>query len=193
MSFGKQYSSDKAEFDKAVKYAEAHNVLIVHAAGNDGEDLAGQNFPSASYVGGGRAQNWIEVGSSSWRGGVRLAAPSSNYGPWVDVFAPGVDILSTAPGNSYRRASGTSMAAPVVSGLAALIMDFYPSLSAADVRGIILASATRYSDQRVVRPQQPDAPQTVVPFGTLSVTGGIVNAYNAIRMADQVTKGRPQP
>ena len=61
------------------------------------------------------------MGASSWKGGDSLAAPFSNYGKaQVDVFAPGVDILSTVPGGGYERESGTSMAAPVVSGLAAM-------------------------------------------------------------------------
>ena len=136
MSFGKAYSPYKAAVDEAVKYADSKGVLMVHAAGNDGADLAlGKNFPKPEYNDGGRPQNWIEVGASSWKGGDSLAAPFSNYAQkLVDVFAPGVDILSTVPGNQYERDSGTSMAAPVVSGLAALIMGYYPNLTAADVK-----------------------------------------------------------
>jgi subtilisin family serine protease len=193
MSFGKPYSPYKSAVDDAVKYADAHGVLMVHAAGNDGADLGkGKNFPTPAYLGGGRPENWIEVGASSWKAGDKLAASFSNYGQkQVDVFAPGVDILSTIPGNKYERDSGTSMAAPVVSGLAALIMGYYPTLTANDVRKIILASATRYSDQRVFRPGSDD--KDTVPFGSLSVTGGIVNAYNAIKMADEMSRGKTQP
>ena len=192
MSFGKPYSPYKQAVDDAVKYADAKGVLMVHAAGNDGADLAkGKNFPTPEYLGGGHPANWIEVGASSWKGGDSLAAPFSNYGQkLVDVFAPGVDILSTVPGNQYERDSGTSMAAPVVSGLAALIMDYYPNLSAADVKKVIMGSVTRVPNQVVVRPGENSAR---VPFGTLSVTGGVVNAYNAIKLADEMsgTKARP--
>jgi len=94
-----------------------------------------------------------------------------------------VDILSTVPGGGYERQSGTSMAAPVVTGLAALVMAYYPQLTAADVKRIILASATRYADQPVIRPGQGSTAR--VPFGSLSTTGGIVNAYAALRMAAQ--------
>lgn len=191
MSFGKAYSPYKAAVDEAVKYADSKGVLMVHAAGNDGADLAlGKNFPTPEYQDGGRPRNWIEVGASSWKGGDSLAAPFSNYAQkLVDVFAPGVDILSTIPGNRYERDSGTSMAAPVVSGLAALIMGYYPNLTAADVKKIILGSVTRV-DQMVVKPGDDGQK---VPFSTLSVTGGIVNAYNAIKMAEQISNGKTIP
>jgi subtilisin family serine protease len=192
MSFGKPYSPQKAAVDAAVKYADAHGVLMVHAAGNDGKDLdstANGNFPTRNYLGGGSAQNWIEVGASSWKGADSLAAQFSNYGhQQVDVFAPGVDLLSTVPGG-YKRESGTSMAAPVVSGLAALIMSYYPSFTAAQVKHIILASATRHTAQQVVQPGSATGDE--VPFGSLSVTGGIVNAYAAMRMAAQMSSALP--
>jgi len=192
MSFGKSYSPFKSAVDEAVKYADAKGVLMVHAAGNDGADLSkGNNFPTPVYLGGGRAANWIEVGASSWKGGNDLAAPFSNYGKAeVDVFAPGVDILSAIPGNQYERDSGTSMAAPVVTGLAALIMSYYPNLTAADVRKIILASVSKHTDQMVIK---PGTDSEKVPFGSLSVTGGIVNAYNALKMAEEVSSGKLRP
>jgi subtilisin family serine protease len=187
MSFGKAFSPQKAAVDSAVKYADAHNVLMVHAAGNDAEDTDTKpNFPTPKYLDGGRAQNWIEVGASSWKSGDALVAPFSNYGhTLVDVFAPGVDILSTVPGG-YERDSGTSMASPVVAGLAALLLDYFPSLTAADVKRIILASAVKHTDQSVQKPGGGTA-----RFGELSATGGIVNAYAAIRMAMEQTATHP--
>jgi subtilisin family serine protease len=192
MSFGKAYSPFKATVDEAVKYADSKGVLMVHAAGNDGADLAkGKNFPTPNYLTGGRPTNWIEVGASSWKGGDSLAAPFSNYGSQlVDVFAPGVDILSTVPGNQYERDSGTSMAAPVVTGVAALLLDYYPNLTAADLKAIIMTSVTKLSDQVVVRPGEDKA---MVRFGTLSVSGGIVNAYTALKLAEQVSNGKARP
>ena len=187
MSFGKAYSPQKRVVDEAVKYADSKGVLMIHAAGNEGEALEQKaNYPTPVYLSGGRAQNWIEVGASSWRGGDSLTASFSNYSTTqVDVFAPGVDILSTVPGGGYKRESGTSMAAPVVSGLAALLMSYYPNLTAGDVKRIILASATRRADQMVLRPGSQTGER--VRFGTLSATGAIVNAYAAIRMAEQQT------
>ena len=192
MSFGKPYSPQKADVDAAVKYADAHGVLMVHAAGNDGHDNdTGGNFPTAYYLDGGHAQNWIEVGASSWKGGDTLATSFSNFGKQrVDVFAPGEAILSTVPGNKVQREDGTSMASPVVTGLAALILSYYPNLTVSDVKRIIMASATSYASQRVAKPgTDPGAP--LVPFGSLSVTGGIVNAYAALQMAARESAAKP--
>ena len=190
MSFGKGFSPEKGAVDEAVKYADSKGVLMVHAAGNDGENLAEKpSFPTPVYVGGGKPNNWIEVGASSWKGLDSLAAPFSNYGKaQVDVFAPGVDILSTVPGGGYERQSGTSMAAPVVSGLAALLMSYYPNLSAGDVKRIVLQSATRYADQTVVRPGEGGG---AIRFGELSGTGAVVNAYEAIKLAEQLSATKP--
>jgi subtilisin family serine protease len=184
MSFGKSHSPQKSVVDEAVRYAESRNVLLVHAAGNDGSDLnENGNFPNQFYAGGGRASNWIEVGASSWEGGESLPAGFSNYGRGkVDIFAPGSDILSAVPDAEYGRNSGTSMAAPVVSGVAATLMAYFPQLTAQQVREIILASATSFSDTQVTR---PGTENERVPFGELSDTGGVVNLYNAIQMAQQ--------
>jgi subtilisin family serine protease len=191
MSFGKGFSPEKAAVDEAVKYADSKGVLMVHAAGNDGENLAEKpSFPTPAYLNGGKPNGWIEVGASSWKGLDSLAAPFSNYGKaQVDVFAPGVDILSTVPGGGYERESGTSMAAPVVSGLAALLMSYYPNLSAADVKRIIMDSATRYADQKVLKPGAENG--EMVPFGSLSITGGVVNAYSAVKLAEQMSTTKP--
>ncbi len=190
MSFGKAYSPYKPAVDAAVRYADERGVLMVHAAGNDASDLGrATSFPTPVYVDGGRAQNWIEVGASSWRGLDSLAAPFSNFGQTqVDVFAPGVDIRSTIPGNGYDVNSGTSMAAPVVTGIAAMLMSYFPTLTAQDVKRIILESATRYPTQIVVRPGAT-AGETIA-FGTLSTTGGIVNAYEAVRLAERQARAQ---
>ena len=184
MSFGKPFSPEKAAVDEAVRYADSAGVLLVHAAGNDGADLAvTPSYPTPAYLDGGRPTNWIEVGASSWKGRDSLAAPFSNYGrAQVDVFAPGVDIWSAVPGGGFEAQDGTSMAAPVVSGLAALLMSYFPDLSATEVKQIILESATRLPDQPVARPGEAGGS---VRFGDLSVTGGIVNAYEAVKLATQ--------
>jgi subtilisin family serine protease len=186
MSFGKAYSPFKNVVDAAVRYAQERGVLLVHAAGNDAKDLATENnFPNRHFLGGDTAALWIEVGASAWQGRQRLASPFSNYGAGqVDVFAPGSDVRSAAPGDEYDSASGTSFAAPVVSGIAAILMAYYPDLSAADVRRIILESAVPLRDEMVLR---PGAEHGDVRFGDLSITGGIVNAYQAVRMAERMS------
>lgn len=183
MSFGKSYSPRKQLVEAAVKYANDKGVLLVHAAGNDAQDNdVNNNFPNKK-VNGAPVPLWIEVGASSWKGGREIAASFSNYGQTqVDLFAPGVGIYSTVPGGGFERQDGTSMAAPVVSGVAALLMAYYPELSAADVREILMATVTKLPNVRVVKPG--GAPNDFVRFGTLSVSGGIINAFEAVKMAE---------
>ena len=188
MSFGKAYSPEKATVDSAVRYAESKGVLMVHAAGNDGDDAdVNPSYPVADYVGGGRASTWVEVGASSWKRDA-LAAVFSNYGKQrVDLFAPGVDILSTKAGGGYIREDGTSMAAPVVSGVAALLMSHFPTLTAADVKRILVSTVTKYPTLVVAQP----GGDARVPFASLSAAGGVVNAYAAVQKAIDETRTRP--
>lgn len=195
MSFGKSYSWDVKVVYEAIRYAEAHDVLLVHAAGNDGKNNdTTDNFPNPNYgrkglFGKKKAANWLEVGALNWQMGERLAAPFSNYGKRnVDLFAPGMAIYSTTPDNGYGDAQGTSMAAPVVAGVAAMIRSYYPDLTAAQVREILLASVTRF-DQVVIKPGTKDEK---VPFGELSASGGVVNAYKAMELAAK-TKPAKKP
>jgi len=183
MSFGKAYSPQKAAVDAAVRYAEAHHVLLVHAAGNGSDDIdTERNFPTRTFLDGTQATNWIEVGASSWQKGSKLAAGFSNYGKHsVDLFAPGVAIYSTLPGQKYGEQQGTSMAAPVVTGVAALILAYHPELTPEKLRAILVQSATSYAGTEVERPGGSGA---MVDFGELSVSGGVVNAYSALIMAD---------
>lgn len=188
MSFGKGYSPNKKFVDEAVKYAEKKGVLLIHAAGNDAKDLEVEpNFPNRYYADGGEAKNWIEVGASSWHNNnEKFVADFSNYGKTkVDVFAPGVDIYSTVPDkNAYKKASGTSMAAPTTAGVAALLMSYYPELTAVQVKEILLKSAIRY-EQEINKPGEKSAK---VKLSDLCITGGIINAYEAIRLAEEMTK-----
>lgn len=186
MSFGKGYSPEKKWVDEAVKYAASKNVLLVHAAGNDAANVdTAFNFPSAKFLNGERPQNWITIGASGDKKSGGLTASFSNYGKKeVDVFSPGVKIYSTVPGgNTYANLQGTSMAAPVVSGIAALIMSYYPNLSAVQVKNIIEKSVSKPSEKVANPGGGPD-----VPFSELSVYGGIVNAYKAVQLADAESK-----
>lgn len=186
MSFGKSYSPQKEVVDAAVRYADSLGVLIVHAAGNDGANLAeSPSYPTRTYRDGGSARNWITVGASAWSSPDSLAATFSNYGQnEVDLFAPGVDILSTLPGGEVGRQQGTSMAAPLVTGVAALLMAYYPELTAAQVKEILLETATRHPDLMVPRPGDGEP----VPFASLSLTGGIVNARAAVERAEALSR-----
>jgi len=184
MSFGKSFSPEKKWVDEAVKYAENKNVLLVHAAGNDGKNIDfEENYPSRNFANdtSNYFSNWITVGASGMKT-EDLVAGFSNYGKReVDLFAPGVEIYSTLPGvNQYGNQDGTSMASPVVSGLAALILSYYPGLSAKQVKNILKESAQKIINTEVNR---PGSENEKVNFSELSNTGGIVNAFNAIKMA----------
>ena len=191
MSFGKSYKWDKRAVDKAVKYAKKKDVLLVHAAGNDAKNNdTTNNFPNDKFekrglFGPKYAKNWIEVGALSWKPGENAIAYFSNYGKnGVDVFAPGVDIYSTTPGQQYKSASGTSMASPVTAGVAAMIRSYFPKLTAVQVKDIIMKSTSKPTG-KVIQPGTHDK----VSFSELCQTGGIVNAYKAIELASK-TKGK---
>jgi subtilisin family serine protease len=180
MSFGKDYSPQRSVVEDAERYALAKGVLMVHAAGNDGKDIdTAANYPAPRFIDGSAIANVITVGASALPNTSDLIASFSNYGKQnVDVFAPGKDIYSTVPGSKYENNSGTSMASPVVAGVAAVLKSYFPKLTYADIKRIILQSATPYST-KVTRPESTD----VVAFNTLSKTGGIVNLYDAVKMA----------
>ncbi len=186
MSFGKSYSPYKSVVDDAVRHAESKGVLLVHAAGNDSKNIEeNDNFPTKRYADGTIAKNWIEVGASDWKNSDKgFVANFSNYGQNdVDIFAPGVDIYSSVPDAKYKPNSGTSMASPVVAGVAALVWSYYPNLTALQIKEILLKSATIYKDKEVNMPGEKD--KTVL-FGKLSNTGGIVNVYDALKMAEKL-------
>ncbi|GAB3421089.1 S8 family peptidase [Niabella aquatica] len=189
MSFGKGFSPEKKWVDEAVKYAESKNVLLVHAAGNDAANIdTVQNFPSALFLDGKRPVSWITVGASGDDKIGGTTASFSNYGKKeVDVFAPGVRIYATVPGgNTYANLQGTSMAAPVVSGIAALIMSYYPNLSAIQVKKIIEKTVSKPT----VKVANPGGGPDVL-LSDISVHGGIVNAYEAVKLADAESKATP--
>jgi subtilisin family serine protease len=184
MSFGKSFSPEKTWVDDAVKYAASKGVLLVHAAGNDAKNIdVEDNFPSRNFDSDTLQPfpNWITVGASGATP-KELAAAFSNYGKReVDVFAPGVSIYSTIPGgNTYGMKDGTSMASPVVAGLAALILSYYPELSAEQVISIIKTSSLKVSDKSTLKPGTEDEK---VSLYDLSSTGGVVNAYDALNLA----------
>lgn len=185
MSFGKPYPYDKKAVDEAVKYAMSKDVLIIHAAGNDNKDLDVEtNFPNRVYAdGSGTAGAWIEVGASGLKDDETLKASFSNYGQnSVDVFAPGVKIYSTTPGSTYAEHDGTSMAAPVVTGLAALIRSYYPNLTALQVKEIIIKSVVKVNHKVAIKKEDGDG-EKKVDFSKICVSGGVVNAYQALKLA----------
>ncbi len=187
MSFGKEFSPQKKFVDDAIRYAEAHNVLLVHAAGNSAYDIDEIiHYPSRACNDGNSVNNWLEVGANSIKADKRLCASFSNYGKNnVALFAPGVEIVSLAEENTYTMVNGTSFAGPVVSGVAALVWSYYPELTAIELRNILLNSCTNLNKKKVLIPGGK-ADTAKVPFSNLSSTGGIVNAYQALLMAEKI-------
>ena len=182
MSFGKPLSPNKNWVDEAVKYALSKDVLLVSIAQNEGRNIdSTDEFPSPVFSDTKEvASNFITVAASAGGPQDMLAAPFSNYGTHrVNLFAPGVNIYSTIPENKYAFKSGTSMAAPVVAGIAAMMLEYYPSLSARQVKYILEKTVTKCPGVVVFKP----GTNNKVLFSTLSATGGIVNAYNALKLA----------
>ncbi|HEV3327118.1 MAG TPA: S8 family peptidase [Puia sp.] len=200
MSFGKNLSPQKPWVDSAVKYAESKGVLLIHAAGNDAANVdTTDNFPNphfrhSDYT----ASNWITVGASSdplaEPGFGSYTASFSNYGKQeVDVFAPGTRIYSTLPGDSsrphgkYENLQGTSMAAPVVTGVAALLLEFYPNLTPQQLKYCIVKGSVT-PPGKVKRPGSEDS---MVNWSDISI-GGIVNAYEALKLASTLNTKKPE-
>jgi len=191
-SFGKRFSPHKVWVYDALKYAAEKDVLIVNAAGNDGKNIdIRKSYPTDSddlvteFT-----DNVITIGASSLHYDEQLPANFSNYGKLnVDIFAPGVEVYATIPNNDYEPLSGTSMAAPSTSGVAALIRGYYPKLSAKEVKQILMNSGVKINFE-VIKPgsQSQENPEgEMIPFSELSVSGRIVNAYNALLLADYIS------
>jgi len=181
MSFGKSFSPNKELVDKAVAYAESKGVLLIHAAGNDGDDLDGKdNFPNKKFAKGGESKTWLEIGASAWGSDKNFVGSFSNYGKKsVDVFSPGVQIYSTTPNNTYENLQGTSMACPATAGVAAVLLSYFPDLTAVQVKDIIRQSSRKFDGLKVTKPGSKDE----VSFNELSSTGGLVNVYEAVKLA----------
>ena len=193
-SFGKGYSPNKKWVYDAIKYAAKKDVLIVNAAGNDGKDIdITKTYPNDSEdLVNEISDNVLTIGAMSLHYDEKLPANFSNFGKTnVDVFAPGVDIYATMPKDKYTPNSGTSMAAPSTAGIAALVRSYYPKLSASQVKHILMNSGIKINFE-VIKPgsqSRANPNGEKVPFSDLCVSGRVVNAYNALKMADRIVNG----
>ena len=201
MSFGKPISPNPKFVYEAIHYAEEHNVLLVHSSGNEGLNLDTTIlYPNPFYPDHNSAQSFITVGASSIKKDKSLVAQFSNYGEkTVDIFAPGEYIIGLDSGNAYHEIQGTSFSSPVVSGVAALVLSYFPELTAFELKNILVNSS-----YKVVEPYKVFLPGTyrkggllspkrkLIPFNKLSKNGGIVNAYNALVMAEEAVKNKKE-
>ena len=194
MSFGKSYSPEQIWVDSAIRYAAEKDVLIIHSAGNEFYNLDQKNVypnPYSSLLND-SAKNILTVAASSDISiGESILTDFSNYGPKVvDVLSPGNKIYSTLPGaNNHGYLSGTSMASPIVSNMAALIRSYFPKLTAIQVKDILIKSVWQPTDKNssYVIPQREVAKK----LDEIGKAGGIVNAANAIQLAKTIASSTP--
>ncbi len=189
MSFGKAYSPHQKEVYEAFKYASDKGVLLVHAAGNDHKDIDVEpNFPTYKYsFQTEKLPLFLTIGSSTKDKKGKLPSAFSNYGQYgVDVFAPGSEIYNAVPQSDYKILQGTSMASPMVAGVAAMLKSYFPDFTMQEIKDVMLASAKSYKGVEQTHPETKE----MVDFGTLSVTGGVINVYNAVKMLLAMEKER---
>lgn len=198
MSFSKDLSPQKTFVDSAVRYAEEKGVLIIHGAGNKGENLdLNESYPSDKYLNGTEASNWLNVGAIQSSLDKGLPGVFSNYGKdHVDIFAPGVDVVSLDSSNTFIKTSGTSIAAPIVTGISALILSYYPELTPQELISVLLESVYKVTKPRkVLKPDLKIPKRKKIKFEELSKSGGIVDAYSAFKLLElreQTTAANPR-
>ncbi|GAA4275989.1 S8 family peptidase [Aquimarina mytili] len=191
MSSGKQFSMNRQWVNDAIKYAAKKDVLFITSAGNSGlnlDDKEHNYYPNDINTDGSEiSDNFMMIGASSYTLNKRLIYYKTNHGKNnVDLFAPGYKVYTTLPNNKYRYSRGTSAATPIVSGIAALIRSHYPDLSASQVKEILMKSGISYNiDVEIIL---DDDTKKMVPFSSLSKSGKVVNAYNALLLAEKMSK-----
>ena len=194
ISSSKEFSLREDWVHDAIKYASDNDVLIVTSAGNSNYNLDEPdtfNYPDDTKEDGTEvADNFIKVGATTYLS-EEFKRSSSSYGKnSVDVFAPGLKIYTTSSqkNEKYTYSGGTSAATPIVSGVAALVRSYYPKLSASQVKEIILQSGVSYNID--IEIEQEDSTKKSIPFSELSKSGKVVNAYNALLMAAQLSENK---
>ena len=175
MSFGKAYSPHGEWVYEAMAYADKNDVLLVHAAGNDAKDIDIEpNFPTEFYdFQTENLTNILTIGAST-KDNEKVVASFSNFGiKEVDVFAPGFEIYNTVPQSEYKNLQGTSMASPMVAGVAAMLKSYFPSLTMTDIKDAIVESVVVHDQLK-----------------GLCNTSGLVNVFNAVKKCKKISKSK---
>ena len=189
MSFGKSYSPHQQEVYDAFAYADAKGVLMVHAAGNDHKNVDTEpNFPTYKYsFQTKKSDHFLTIGSSTRFKKEKLPSSFSNYGKeGVDVFAPGSEIYNTVPQSDYQVLQGTSMASPMVAGVAAMLKSYFPEFSMKEIKDVMLSSAKSYKGVQQTHPET----KKMTDFAELSVTGAVINVKNAVKALKALEKAK---
>ncbi len=178
MSFGKYISPNQEDVKQALLYAKEHQVLIIQAAGNDYLDIDKELSYPTPLINNTIIPNYLIIGASTANYGETLFANFSNYGKkYVDALAPGSHIYSTTPNNHYATMSGTSMAAPVATGVAAVLWSQSPNLSASQIKNYIIDGLNLLPEQSVYKPGLGQ-----VPLASIIKNPGVLNLANSLKL-----------
>ena len=184
------YPEDQKKWiSEALEYAESKGVFCVTPAWEGAQDLAVETYyPNRWMTGKKELTNLMVVCSSDKNGNPSM---NSNYGAKeVDLYAPGMEIYSTYTGDTYQSGTGLGLAAATTVGVAALIKAYYPHLTGTQIRNILLETVTSRKDAEVEKGIVVDGKPTqdLFLFGDLCLSGGIINAYQAVVAADKIAK-----
>jgi subtilisin family serine protease len=189
MSFGKKYSPHQKEVYEAFKYADSKGVLCIHAAGNDHKDIDVEpNYPTSLYsFQTEKLDHFLTIGASTKNAKEKLPSSFSNYGKrGVEVFAPGSEIYNAVPQSEYMILQGTSMACPMVSGVAAMLKSYFPEMTMKEISDVMLSTATSYKGVNQIHPETKE----LTDFADLSVVGGVINVKNAVSKCLKIEKSK---
>lgn len=184
------YPEDQKKWmTEALQYAETKGVLVIVPVWDLSRDMAKETFfPNRWMTGGKELTNLMVVASSNKEGNPSMR---SNYGAKeLDLFAPGINVFSTYTGDTYQTGTGVGLAAASVAGVAALIKAYYPDLTGTRIRDILLESVTSRAGVEVEKGIEVNGKPTqdLFLFEDLCLSGGILNAYQAVMAADKLAK-----
>lgn len=181
ISLGRSYEFNYKFVEDALRYAAKNNVMVVKGAGNSSQNLDNILTYPNKFVGKDTLDNFIVVGASGKN--LNSSKPFwASYGKnYVDLFAPGDEMRTAYPFNKYKPDAGSSLSAAVTSGVAAMLLSKYPDLKPKDIIEILKNSSMKI-DAKVLLDYDDE---NKVSFSELSISGGILNAYEAYKLANE--------
>lgn len=171
----------------ALRYAEDKGVLVIFPVWENSADLDKYDYFPNRFMGERELTNLLIVGPSDKQGAPTV---KSNYGEkGLDLFAPSVNIYSTMTGDIYNNATSVQLGAGIAAGVAALVKGYYPTLNGSQIRTLLMETVTPREGAEVEKEHIVNGrlANDIFLFEELSGSGGIINAYNAVRAAEQAT------